>query len=221
MKKELTENNNPALSHRLAEVLSHLMKDARLTDAELGTQVKIPSSTITKLRLGHSLNPTIESLIPIARYFGIDTEQLLGFRKIDELVNNASLGVITHAIPVLEIDEIRPYLAGNLHGRARERQYIHTSTQFTGKGFALIVKGSMMSSAFPEGAILIFDEKASAKDRHYVVVLLDGKDHPTIRQIFFDGDEAFFKPFNPELGGILQTNNYIILGVMKQQQINY
>ncbi len=62
----------------LADNLHKLMSNTRLTASELGRHLNLPAATIKKIRTGENKNPTITTLIPIAKYFNITISELIG-----------------------------------------------------------------------------------------------------------------------------------------------
>lgn len=218
MKPSLVDTKSNILGHHLPQMLKKLMAHFQVTDSDLSSHIGIPVSTITKLRLGISLNPTLETLLPIARYFKMDVEQLLGFKEIESFKAAPNLGLMSQALPIIEAEDAEHFLSGTLYQPHPE--YVQTTLALLGHGFSLLVRGSMITHSFSEDAALIFDDGMTARDRDYVIVIFDGDGHPVVKQILFDGVEAFFKPFNPELGGIMRASDYRILAVMRQIQIN-
>src|SRR5580692_3272249 len=92
----------------LSDNLNLLMARARLSSSELARQLGIPATTIKRIRNNEQANPTITTLIPIAQYFSISLDQLIGdesfcttgeMRPLDEL----------HQIPMLSWHECLHY----------------------------------------------------------------------------------------------------------------
>jgi transcriptional regulator with XRE-family HTH domain len=230
--------NTNIITHRLSQVLETLMRQKGLTDAELAKKTNLPTSSITKLRLRYSLNPTIETLIPLSEFFGIDVEQLLGRKAVDGLeLTTKKKTMESYEIPIIEIAEIPDWLTHQLNVNREGQKYTVTGIPVSEKAFALTVKGSMITPIFQENAILIFDkinDKAKIEDCSYVAVILEKKQKksiatqtnqstlnhlPTIKQIRFDGDDMFLSPFNPSLGGLLTNPKCSLLAIMRQVQI--
>lgn len=230
--------NKNIIIHHLSNVLEQLMKQKGMTDNELASKTNLPTSSITKLRLKYSANPTIETILPIAEYFGIDVEQLLGRKPIEGIeLALPQPKTASFEVPMIEMSEIQDWLSTGSLTDEQKRQYIVTGTPVSDRAFALTVKGSMITPIFQEGAILIFDKQSDIskiEDCGYVAVILEKKEKkttltpsyaphplPTLKQIRFDGDDIFLSPFNPSLGGLLTNPKCAVLAVMRQVQITF
>ncbi|MHC0448484.1 MAG: helix-turn-helix domain-containing protein [Candidatus Lariskella arthropodorum] len=70
-KTKLSESN-------LRFVLRKLMTDVKMTDKELSDAIGIARSTLHQLLNTESLSPKVETIRPIAKYFGVTIDQLIG-----------------------------------------------------------------------------------------------------------------------------------------------
>ncbi len=67
----------------LASVLTHLMSKNGISSAELARKTGVTQPVVYRLMTGETENPQILTLKPIANYFGISIEQLLGSIPLD------------------------------------------------------------------------------------------------------------------------------------------
>lgn len=74
--KKERENN-------LRFVLRKLMHDANLSEIQLARTLKMPVTTLNQLLNSETVSPRVETLLPIARYFNIHIEQLIGVEPIE------------------------------------------------------------------------------------------------------------------------------------------
>lgn len=210
--------------HHLSENLTKLMKAAKLNDNDLGLAVGISVKTIQKLRLEKGSNPTFQTLTSLANYFGININQLVGLEPITE--DEKGIFVPAHSnsllVPVLELHEISNLKAIRQEIKPGEsgREWVPATVSLSTDAFAIIAKGTQTSEKFPEGGVLIFDPNVEKKDRDYVIVLPNNNPTPVIRQYINDGTNEYFKGLNPEIKKVETYDNYKILGVMRQVQIN-
>ncbi|MBV9576414.1 MAG: helix-turn-helix transcriptional regulator, partial [Gammaproteobacteria bacterium] len=65
------------MKNQLSANLIALMDYHRIGGAQLARTTNIPLSTIKNIRKGTNINPTIETLIPLARYFDISLEEII------------------------------------------------------------------------------------------------------------------------------------------------
>ena len=66
-----------------AEILSHLMQAQKLSSSELARRTGVAQPIIYRLMNGNTCNPQILTVKPIADYFAISIDQLLGFSPLD------------------------------------------------------------------------------------------------------------------------------------------
>jgi len=76
----------------LATVLTHLMTANNLSASELARKTGITQPVIHRLMTGATVNPQILTLKPIADYFGVSIDQLLGYVTLE------NRGIVLHNI---------------------------------------------------------------------------------------------------------------------------
>src|ERR1700721_1959638 len=81
----------------LSENLNMLMAKARLSSNELAREINIAATTIKRIRNKDQANPTITTLLPIANYFSISLNQLIG----NEPFTSTGETCFVHKIPLL------------------------------------------------------------------------------------------------------------------------
>ncbi len=64
--------------------------------------------------------------------------------------------------------------------------------------FALQVRGISMEPKFSEGDLIFVDPEVEADHGKYVVVLLEGSDETTFKQLVVEGERNFLKALNPD-----------------------
>lgn len=85
---------------QLSLVLSQLMAKRDIKSAELARKTGIGQPVIHRLMTGVTDNPQIQTLIPIAKFFGISVDQLMGVSPLCEgkLLDNATMHVINNKL---------------------------------------------------------------------------------------------------------------------------
>jgi transcriptional regulator with XRE-family HTH domain len=89
--------NNWIRMNNLASVLSFLMSKNGLTSSELARRTRVAQPVVYRLMNGDTENPQILTLKPIADYFGVSIEQLLGFVPLnnERMLNKTLIHEIT------------------------------------------------------------------------------------------------------------------------------
>jgi transcriptional regulator with XRE-family HTH domain len=79
--KKISTANEPSAS-KLRLILRKLIADANITDVELARALNMPYSTLNQLLKSDNLKPRVDTLIPIAKYFNVTIEQLMGEKSL-------------------------------------------------------------------------------------------------------------------------------------------
>ena len=88
----------------LSEVLTHLVSKKGLTSSELARQTGIAQPVIHRLMTGATENPQILTLKPIADYFQISIDQLLGSTSLtgQKVLDNELLHDVTNSLVTIK-----------------------------------------------------------------------------------------------------------------------
>ncbi|MEM1243856.1 MAG: S24 family peptidase [Pseudomonadota bacterium] len=225
IKSRVFRKNNDLKKYSLSGNLRKLMKNYDLDAPELSRKSGIPVQTINRLRRDEESNPTLASLIPLAAYFHLTLNELIG---LDEMPSDATFGkMITQKlqanfVPLIKMQNLKTNFETNIpYVVTSNDSFIATSIKVSKDAFALTISSDVLVPLFREGTILIFDPNVNTNNKDVVLALLNNSRSPKIRQIFIDNDDHYFKPINPEFGKMVQCEEYKLLGVMVQAQTNY
>lgn len=197
---------------KLSEMLKKLLFERSMKPIQLARELNLPQPTVHRLVTGKSTRPYKSSLVPIAEFFGITTDQLLGETPLSNLKNNTAAISSTNkkikAIPLIswkslnekkdKIIEDELIIAGNISEKA----------------FALITPDYSMEPLFQKGSILIFDPAVKISDRSYALVKLKDSNTHVFRQLLIDLDHRYIKSLHPDISAtsmrLLKTEDEII-----------
>ncbi len=196
---------------KLSNNLNLLMANARINASELARKTGVPASTIKKIRNDDNPNPTLTTLIPIARHFNATLSELVGDIPLQwsEPTANAYLPLLTWAT-------------------AAEWPHDHTemskiSNDYHKDSFALVVEEDHWEG-FPKGSVMIIDPSEPPQHRQYVLVHKKGASTPALRQIIHDDDQRYLKPVMTGFEISLLTPQHRIIGTVvevRQQFITH
>jgi SOS-response transcriptional repressor LexA len=181
----------PKLSSTLKNLLFH--KDMKTMD--LARALDIPQPTIHRLVTGKTTRPYRSSLEPIADFFDISVDQLLGETPMPSAASTPPSPLSVKTIPIIHWE--------NAH--ATEAQHREPLSEIIVSGdlstdtFALVMMDTSMEPLFPKMSLLIFDPSATLHDRSYVLVQLAHQTTPIFRQLLIDADQRYLKPLNADL----------------------
>jgi SOS-response transcriptional repressor LexA len=202
---------------QLGSTLKRLLFEKNMKPIDLARELDLPQPTIHRLVTGKSTRPYKSSLEPIANYFNISVDQLVGDEPLladwqPEPVhdNQALQKIVIKPIPLL------PWAA--ISNLAMARKQAKKQLAITGnvgdECFAILMNEHSMEPLFTRGTILIFDPQKKAVDRSYVLVKLANKEQFIFRQLLVDVDQSYLKPLNPDTAiykmRLLNTDDTII-----------
>lgn len=201
---------------QLSKILKKLLYDRRMNPSELAREVDLPAPTIHRLVTGKSTRPYRSSLEPIADFFSLSVDQLIGDEPLPEPAINQKLPTTTlkvKQIPLLlSWENIEPFLLDKKSLTIDDQVFVDLAS--SDNAFALQMNDSSMEPYFHKGTILILDPEKPAKDRGYVLAKIDESNALIFRQILIDGEHQYLKPMNPDLNAfpmrILKKNDKIL-----------
>lgn len=197
-----------------------------MNPAELAREVELPVPTVHRLVTGKSTRPYLSSLKPIADYFSLSINQLLGEEPLpgeyfkNETIENENTSISTlKTIPIISWSEI-----DNDEAKKSSKQHIVTAGDISDKCFGLIMQDYSMEPVFPKSSVLIFDPNKKPIDRSYALIKIFGKNDPIFRQILVDIDQQYLKPLNPDTTiykmRLLEKND-IVLACLIESRISH
>lgn len=203
----------------ISHVLSELMFEKKIKMIALAHQTGVPQSTLSRILSGDTTNPHRSSLEPLATFFEISIDQLLGREPIASLQRLSSK---TASVPLLTWDQVPFWLTSTSQVMATE--FTPVDLDLSEGSFAVTVADAAMEPQFPHGAVLIVDAQKPPKDRSFVVATLGGSLKVVFRQLLTDGLNRYLRPLSPDFsqfGMIPMADNDQILGVVLQTRKNY
>jgi SOS-response transcriptional repressor LexA len=211
---------------QLSNILKRLLFKKDMKPVDLARELNIPQPTIHRLVTGKSTRPYKSSLEPIAKYFDVTVDQLIGEDPMlidwqtPEENKNTVQNVVIKTVPVIHWHGFSDLNAA----RKNAKKFVAITGNISDDCFAVLMYDHSMEPAFPKGTILIFDPQKKSSDRSYVLVKLDNKETPIFRQLLVDIDHQYLKPLNPDLNAykmrLLNENDKIIASLFEARN-NY
>lgn len=205
--------------HPISFILKSLLKQANLYELELARLTGIKQPCINRIISGKTPNPKIDTLRPIANFFGITVSQLIGE---EPLFQNCSFNHFNrntwHQAPLLEWKNILNMSMYNKN--LNQIKFISIDCIVSKDTYALRVENSAMEPKFPINSILIIDPKLQPQDHDYVIVSLPKNSTPIFRKFLIEGELYYLKPLNPDFKTIFMEESPKFLGVVVQTKFN-
>lgn len=181
---------------KLSQILKKILFDRNMRPADLAREIDMPIPTIHRIVTGKSTRPYPGSLQAIAKYLGVTINQLTGEEPLFQDIDKLPVSKDARAILIIDWSQISNHYASNQQlKQTSELVVINVSED----AFALIMPDYSMEPLFQKNSILIFDPKAVANDRDYVLVKLHNPESYIFRQLLIDGTNRFIKPLNSEI----------------------
>ena len=211
---------------KLHEVLAQLMEEVGINEAELARKTDIPQPTLHRILSGATKSPRGNSLAPLANFFSITINQLMG---VDHLSTDRVKGTHNTRIhgwtPIPQISWENAVNWGTFQVELRDqswKDWASTDLSLSDEAFALTVKGDSMTPTFPEGTILVIEPNATAGNRDFVVAVVDNAKTAVFKQLYIDGEDRYLKSINDDFRTIpLDKHKHRIIGVLAQSRADY
>jgi SOS-response transcriptional repressor LexA len=204
----------------LQKILSCLMAELEITLEQLSKHTGVPISSIDRIRSDVHANPTLSTLIPLAKYFGVTLGQLVGLEPIsnDRIIAEYKIDTLKiDKIPLIKQKDVLPYLNNN---KITINAYTYSEKLISEKSFAIKIEDDSMHPIFPKGIIVTFDPLKEYEDRDFVLVQLSENDIPVFKQIYFGAEEQYLVSLDKNIRSIPVTTNIRILAIAVEAHLN-
>jgi len=203
----------------LRKNLLALMEARSLNEAQLAREASIPQPTMHKLMSGATIDPRISTLEPIARFFGISIDQLVGKAPLDaHLVNLTSDLILDIRIPFLPWKKIdKTYVDLNNLNLSNWEYWLTVNQSVSQNSFATQIRNCSFPAPFLDDSTIIVDKNLGSMNGNYV--LLQSKDNHfiTIKKCLYDGKDAWLMSLIEGIQPILlNQDDWIIYGIITE-----
>lgn len=181
------------MSQQLAKNIKHYLNQTNTSPATLAQHSGIDKARISRLLSGKTTNPQIETLKPIADFFNISLDELVGHNA---LTNGKSHGIVIPIkrllIPVIAWKHITYWL--NIKDQYLADETIDVTSHISPDSFALTIEDNEYQPLFRPQETLIVDPHTTAKNRD--LLLIQNNDEIRIMQLLIDNENYFLKNIN-------------------------
>jgi SOS-response transcriptional repressor LexA len=204
-----------SFKHTLNNTLEYLIKKWGININQLHKHTGIPLSTLKRLRLNKENNPTLASLAPIANYFSVSLDQLIGREALPKKINKQTNGLaipLIHWRDIINTPKNRCYLAFSL--------LLIRDITLNENCFALVIKDNNTNN-FLAGSLLVIDPSLKGRNRDFIIVHKKGMCKPQLMQKIIFENKAYLKNLNTESEIVEFSDLHKIFGVVIQIRMNY
>lgn len=186
----------------LAERIRAYRKASGLTQVDFAEKFNISKGTIAMWETGKR-TPDTETMMKIANFFGVTTDELLGLNpnRYEDIpagkgIKIPVLGKVQAGIPVEAVEDILGY------------EEIIPELAETGEFFALRIRGESMEPRMLDGDVVIVRQQPDVESGDIAVVLVDGE-NATVKKIVKQKNGISLVAFNPVFEPIYYSNEDI------------
>ncbi len=204
-----------SFKHTLNNTLEYLIKKWGININQLHKHTGIPLSTLKRLKLNQENNPTLASLAPIANYFSVSLDQLIGREALPKKNNKQTNGLM---VPLMRWKDII--------NTPKDRCYLAFSSllirdiTLNENSYALVIKDNNTNN-FLAGSLLVIDPSLKGRNRDFIIIHKKGMPKPQLMQKIIYENKVYLKNLNTESEIIKFSDLYKILGVVIQIRMNY
>ena len=197
---------------KLSKNLNLLMAEARLNAEELSRRIGLPASTIKKIRNNHDANPTLTTLVPLAKYFSMTISQLVG----DESFPKSRLkGTYCPNLDTLSYIPLISWRDAINWPSLNTKSDISIGSEhiYSQKAYALMVEEDGWENLVKNTALLI-DPELEIEHRDFIIVYKSGQKLPALKQALLDEGKIYLKSVIQGYNLAILTPEHKLLGVV-------
>lgn len=196
---------------KLCDNLNFLMKASNINANELARKTGLPASTIKKIRNNDNPNPTLSTLLPIAKCFKITLSQLIGeqtFQKED----NETLSATNDQIKVFNWDQLNIQMLPETQQHPPYKT-VKTITKYNQSSYASIIPNEFYKD-FPKNTIILIDPSCSKNNLDILLVNHVLSNTFTLKQYIREDSNEYLKSLIKGMPIAKLSSEYKILGVI-------
>jgi len=200
----------------ISNILKSLISQfGNLSGAELAKRTGLTISTVNRLLAGSISDPKISTLKPLAEYFGITVDQLLGFTALPEKLSENDINLL-HPSMVIPVYGMSNFLEAN-----KNQQWFTWVTQKIDKNeevFAISLDTERFEPVFEKDTILVIEPgMLPPQNSDYLLIKFNDENQISIQRYYIEGNEHYFIPINLQLKAIpTKEKKHTILGVITE-----
>lgn len=207
------------MSTKLANNLKDLLQKNNINLSTLSRGCGIDKPRISRIISGETTNPQIDTLRPIAEFFCISIDQLIGNCPIPY---DRDYGIVIPInrllVPIIDWKNIPYWL--EIKNQFIPQKTIDAKSNISSDSFALVIQEKKFEPKFSEGTTLIVDPKAKPKNRDYIITQVEKTSEVTIRQIVIENNKTFLKNVGSNFEMVSIKIQYPCFGVIAEAFMN-
>ena len=207
-------------STNLSITLKKLLSNINLSEAELARRTGIAQPMINRLATGKNANPKLQTLKPIAKYFGVTFSQLLGEEILPAKNELEQRSVKWYEASLINAGDIIKII--NKESVVAIKT-VTTNIHLSDSAFAFLINNDHYEPKLTNNTMLFVDPEANARNRDLTLVLDTETQKVSIQQLIVDNNDKYLKELSkdPELHTLTDESSLKVLGVVVQTRHDY
>lgn len=209
-------DNSPEVKHQIGAVLTKLMHKKNMDESTLAKACNISLASLSRIKNNPESNPTISTLRPIAEFFNITIDQLLGYTPIKASISKAK------NIALIQNNDVFNWLKSKTTSQPiiNWLSYEHEASD---KTFAITIKLNYNTSSLPI-SIIIVDPKKVYTHNDLIYIYNKKLNQFFIREVSIDDHgNTFIKPIEQGFSDYIPldncSSNITIIGVVLETRL--
>jgi transcriptional regulator with XRE-family HTH domain len=202
-----------------SDVIKYLMQKNYLTIENLSQELGLSVSTINRLLVSSNNDPRLSTLKPIAKFFNISLDELVGEKPLQLQSNDEGHSFdnknILLQVPVLHWEQVTK--AKEITASLNFENWNHWTVSIDNVSqlaFALIIGQSSLGTPFYNKTRIIVEPEKKSLDSDYVLAIIDN--NPVLTKCIINGMEKIYQSLNLEQKYQQGENTIIEVGTVVQ-----
>ncbi len=171
-----------------------LMHKHGLTIEELAEELNVSISTINRLLIGTKIDPRLSTLRPIAKFFDVSIEELMGERPLSFKLKDVGLydRQTLIQVPIIYWEQVKNAIEVVPHlNFDKWDSWVVVSRIMNEHSYALRIQQSSLPPPFYLHTIIVLDPGKEPKDSDYVLIIQD--ENPILAKVIVNGVKRFYQ----------------------------
>ncbi|MGJ3494800.1 helix-turn-helix domain-containing protein [Piscirickettsia salmonis] len=195
------------------------------SDAELARVTGVPASTISRLLNKESSNPTVSNLLPLANYFHVSLDQLLGIEELHTLIDKNCEQYLTNQVscrlPVINLSQVNSCLSPKKSNKTKI-ELVSTGYHFKkNQGLAVKIDTLAYAPIYRQDTVLIIDCDLPQSENDILLVSIENGDLILLQKIAERGRDCFRRISIDIANASNFEGSFKIIGTVVETQYSY
>ncbi len=203
----------------LAKNLEILLERDQVSSSQLAEKCNVEKPVISRILTGKTINPQVETLRPIAEFFGVTIDQLIGESSLQaDKTYGIAISMRRLLVPLIEWKHV-PYwlqIKDNYKGSGT----VDVKTNISPESYALVIDTHHYEPRFGIGSTIIVDPKLAPENRNYIMTHdVASPASVIISQVIVENKKCFLKSMTKksEIKKVSQIDSF---GVITESRIH-